>query len=200
MTITCSAWTITQNGTSKHLKLSTLEALLHICQEGFFNTVKLTRKEFKYCFDEYFDAIRNYVYYRSNDSDLATDLAQDVFMKIWEKQFDFEETRTKSLLYKMASDAFISHLRKNQVSDKYLGSIELSYNGQDPQKALQYTELKARYQKSLTELPENQREVFLMSRADELTYKEIAERLGLSIKAVEKRMSLAIKTLKKKLL
>ena len=160
----------------------------------------MTRKEFKYCFDEYFDAIRNYVYYRSNDSDLATDLAQDVFIKLWEKQVDFEESRTKSLLYKMASNAFVSQVRKNQVSDKYLASIELSYDDQDPQKALQYTELRAHYHKALTELPENQREVFLMNRSDELTYREIAERLELSVKAVEKRMSLAIKTLKQKLL
>jgi RNA polymerase sigma-70 factor (family 1) len=160
----------------------------------------LTKQEFKYCFDAYFDAIRNYVYYRSGDVDLATDIAQDVLMKLWEKQVDFEESRTKSLLYKMASDAFVSQVRKNQVSDKYLGSIELSFNDQDPHKELQYTELKARYQKVLAELTENQREVFLMNRSEELTYKEIAERLGLSVKAVEKRMSLAIKTLKQKLL
>jgi RNA polymerase sigma-70 factor (ECF subfamily) len=48
-------------------------------------------------------------------------------------------------------------------------------------------------------MPENQRVVFLMSRMEDLTYREIAERLELSIKAVEKRMSLALKLLKAKL-
>lgn len=121
-------------------------------------------------------------------------------MKLWEKQLDFDENGTKSLLYKMASDAFVTHVRRMKVSDKYLDTIELSFDDQDPQKALQYEELKGRYQAALTDLPQNQRDVFLMSRTDELTYKEIAERLELSVKAVEKRMSLAIKTLKQKLL
>ena len=39
--------------------------------------------------------------------------------------------------------------------------------------------------------------MFLMSRIDKMKYKEIAEALGLSVKAIEKRMHLALKTLRK---
>ena len=46
---------------------------------------------------------------------------------------------------------------------------------------------------------EKQRSVFLMSRMEDMTYKEIAERLDLSVKAVEKRMSIALAELKKRL-
>ena len=48
-------------------------------------------------------------------------------------------------------------------------------------------------------MPEKQRTVFLMSRVEDLKYKEIAERLDLSQKAVEKRMSLALAFLKEKI-
>ena len=47
-----------------------------------------------------------------------------------------------------------------------------------------------------SELPENQRVVFLMNRIDDMTYGQIAERLGVGVKAVEKRMHGALKFLR----
>jgi len=160
----------------------------------------LTREDFKQCFDLYFDVIRNYVYYRSGNADVASDIAQDVFLKLWEKQIDFEGARTKSLLYKMASDAFVSYLRKNNSAQNYVRSIPLHWDDRDPQKTLQHQELSKRYEQTLAALPENMRSVFLMNRVDEMTYKEIADCLKLSVKAVEKRMSATIKILKKALI
>lgn len=157
----------------------------------------MTQAEFKNCFNEYFDAIRRYMYYRSGDAALSTDIAQEVFMKIWEKQFDTKNI--KGLLYKIANDLYISHLRKNKVANTYIDTLNLSLNAMSGQDALQYEELKENYEKALAALPEKQRVVFLMSRMESLTYKEIAERLDLSVKAIEKRMSLAIATLKQKL-
>ena len=160
----------------------------------------LKRQEFKICFDEYFDAIRRYLVYRGADTELATDIAQDVFMKLWEKNLEFEEGRTKSLLYKMASDAFVSHFRKTQVAKKYDQSVELKVESNDPQKQLEYEEVNGQYLIVLSTMGEKQREVFLMNRIEEMTYKEIAERLGLSVKAVEKRMSQAIGLLRERLI
>ena len=160
----------------------------------------MTQTEFKYCFYEYFDAIRRYLVYRGADSDLATDISQDVFMKLWQKELEYEEKGTKSLLYKMASDAFISHFRKTKVAAKYEQSMELKIETDDPEKQLQYKEMEASYLRALEELPEKQRDVFLMNRSEELTYREIAERLGLSVKAVEKRMSQALSFLRERLI
>ena len=160
----------------------------------------MTRQEFKTCFDQYFDAIRRYLVYRGADEELATDISQDVFMKLWQKDLDFEEPGTKSLLYKMASDAFVSHYRKTQVAAKYEQTMELKVESNDPQKQLEYEELHGQYLKALSAMNEKQREVFLMNRTEEMTYKEIAERLDLSVKAVEKRMSQAIGFLREKLI
>ena len=160
----------------------------------------MTRQEFKTCFDQYFDAIRRYLVYRGADEELATDISQDVFMKLWQKDLDFEEPGTKSLLYKMASDAFSSHFRKTKVAAKYEQTMELKVESNDPQKQLEYEELHGQYLKALSAMNEKQREVFLMNRTEEMTYKEIAERLDLSVKAVEKRMSQAIGFLREKLI
>ena len=79
--------------------------------------------------------------------------------------------------------------------------LALSYDdlNTDNEHNLEYQELKENYEATLSMLPLNQREVFLMSRMEELTYKEIAERLEISVKAVEKRMSLTLKELRKAL-
>jgi RNA polymerase sigma factor (sigma-70 family) len=138
--------------------------------------------------------------YRGADEELATDISQDVFMKLWQKDLDFEEPGTKSLLYKMASDAFISHYRKTQVATKYEQTMELKVESNDSQKQLEYEELHGQYLNALSTMNEKQREVFLMNRTEEMTYKEIAERLNLSVKAVEKRMSQAIGFLREKLI
>ena len=150
----------------------------------------MTQEEFKGLFDKYFDSIRSYIYYRCGDTELATDIAQEVFMQVWEKQFEIQNGKIKSLLYKMSGDLF---------EHRYLNSIELDYLEESPEEQAQLKELIIKYEKSLAELPENQRDVFLMSRNEGLKYSEIAERLNISIKAVEKRMNKALSYLREAL-
>jgi len=59
--------------------------------------------------------------------------------------------------------------------------------------------VKENYSKALASMPEKQRTVFLLSRTDNLKYREIAEMLEISVKAVEKRMKLALEHLRKHL-
>lgn len=157
----------------------------------------MTKKEFKIIYDLYFDHIRRYIYYRSGNEELATDIAQETFMKIWEKDFDYHPIKTKSLLYKIALDYFITQYRKAKIETKYLNEVRFNFTEETSTNLLEYQELKTQYEKILADLPSKQRDVFLMSRLEGFTYKEIAERLELSVKAVEKRMSLALGVLKK---
>lgn len=157
----------------------------------------MTREEFKNIFDTHFNGVRNYIYYRSGDKDLATDVAQETFMKLWEKRPELLNGNTKALLFKIAGDLLISNLRKRNVEIKYraiAGTIELS---ESPYDLLRYKELLQNYGKALENLPEKQRSVFLMSRMEGLKYQEIADSVGVSIKAVEKRMKNALEYLRK---
>jgi RNA polymerase sigma-70 factor (ECF subfamily) len=159
----------------------------------------LTKEEFKVLFDSYFDAVRSYLFYRGADKEQASDLAQDVFMRIWEKQLDVNQKTALRLLYKMASDMFISRYRRETLEMNYMNSLKNDRVENSPEDQLQYNELKEKYTKALAALGEKQRTVFLMARMEGLKYHEIAERLNLSVKAVEKRMSIALDYLKKAL-
>jgi len=168
-------------------------------QHFFTRTNHLTKEEFKIIYDEHFDAIRRYIYYRCGNEEIATDISQESFITVWEKKFDYHPHKTKSLLYKIALDKYLTFYRRGKVEEKYLKEVKLSFVEGDEGKLLEYKELMAQHEKTLATLPEKQREVFLMSRLEGLTYKEISERLEIGVKAVEKRMSLALGVLKKEI-
>jgi RNA polymerase sigma-70 factor (ECF subfamily) len=159
----------------------------------------LTKEEFKILFDTYYDSVRSYLYYRGAEKEQASDLAQDVFLRIWEKQLNIDPKTALRLLYKIANDMFISRYRREELEMNYRKSLKKDTVDFSPEDQLRYNELFANYTKALAALSEKQRTVFLMARMEGLKYQEIAERLNLSVKAIEKRMSIALACLRKAL-
>lgn len=157
----------------------------------------MTKETFKEIFDLHFDEIRRYVFYRCGDKDLSTDIAQDVFLKVWEKQLISDPKSVKGLLYKIAGDLFVNQYRHKLVEQKYMNSFTLNQDDISPEDVTVYNEMKLAYEKALGQLSEKQRTVFLMSRIDRMKYGEIAEKLNISVKAVEKRMTKALAFLRK---
>ena len=157
----------------------------------------MNREEFKQLFDTYFNCIRNYIFYRSGDQELATDVAQETFLTLWEKTPKLVNGNIKALLFKIAGDIFISHLRKRKVVLKYKAKFVDEEFSESPYDLMHYKELLRNYEITLESLPEKQRTVFLLSRMDGMKYFEIADNLGISAKAVEKRMKNALEYLRK---
>lgn len=159
----------------------------------------MNHQVFQQLFDQYFERVRNYIFYRCGDPELATDIAQDTFMRIWEKKLIPDKEKEKALLFKIAGDIFISDYRRKQTALKFAETTNNELVSQSVDHEIFNNELTAMYEKALSQMKENQRIVFLMSRNDGLKYREIAEHLDISIKAVEKRMSEALDYLKAQL-
>lgn len=157
----------------------------------------MTRKEFKDLFETNFAPLRNYLFYRCGNTEVATDIAQEAFLKIWEKGDSIQPEIVKGLLYKIAGNLFVSHYRKEKRSFEFFENYIFDTKTQSPEDEMTFNQLKESYQKTLDRMREKQRTVFLMSRVENLKYAEIAETLGISQKAVEKRMNAALEHLRK---
>lgn len=131
---------------------------------------------------------------------MADDLCQETFIKVWEMWHKINQDTLKSLLYKIATN-----LMRNQI--KHLSVVYQFQKNNKPHESdstsadfeLRQEEYNQLLEQTLGKIPEKSREVFLMSRIDGLTYNEIAERLGLSVKAIEKRMHLALEIISNKM-
>jgi len=152
----------------------------------------LKKEAFSALFNSHFEDLRRYVLYRSGNEEVATDIAQETFMVIWEKQITIDPKKVKGLLFKIAGDLFITQYRKQQLAFNFFQTFQPNNNSSTPEDEINFEELKKAYDTALQSMPDKQRIVFLMSRVDEMKYKEIADHLGLSAKAIEKRMTQAL--------
>ena len=135
------------------------------------------------------------------DKDVAEDLAQDSFFVLWEKR-DEIQISVKSYLYRIAINKSFNHLQKSkkfvETKDGDLTEFESSENTTENQVNLVYAENEVK--QAIDSLPPACRAIFVMSRMDEMSYKEISESLEISIKTVENQMSKALRILREKLL
>lgn len=152
--------------------------------------------QFKLIFDEYYHPLKNFLYYKLGDIDLAEDITQEVFIKTWDKRDTIVTETVRSYLYKIANNLAINHF--NSAKTRFELKLERHDKpvSESPDYVMEKEEFATRLNQALANLSESQRVVFLMNRIDDLTYKEIAERLEISVKAVEKRMHGALENLR----
>ena len=137
----------------------------------------------------------------------AEDIVQDVFLKLWEKrEFLQPDTNLNAYLLTMVKNNCLNHLKHQQVVHRYNNNRktelqqEMAFNCyaldkfNNEQMDIESLEMLA--EKAIGELPEQCRKVFELSRYEGLKYREIAKRLGISVKTVETHISHALKILR----
>lgn len=160
---------------------------------------ELSREEFQSLFREYYKPVRGFIYYKCGDAEMAEDIAQDVFAKLWETRARIDKRTVKAYLYTIAQNTMINQLKRRQLHFRFLKNKSDDRDFDTPEKMIEMEEYSDKLQRVINALPEGGREVFLMNRLEDLTYNEIAERLGLSVKAIEKRMSKVLRILREEL-
>lgn len=156
----------------------------------------LEKSEFVELFNEMYQPIKNYVYYKTGDMNVAEDVVQDAFIKIWEKRNEIRQQTIKSLLYTIANNLCKNRFEHQQVVYEFANNYKHEHNNSSPEFELELKEFNNKLQHAIGKLKEKNRTVFLMNRIDGLTYKQIAEHLEISVKAIEKRMKIALSELK----
>jgi len=131
------------------------------------------------------------------------DIVQEVFVKIWESRDKVEDYKLlNSYIFTIAYNNSIDLIRKRISSNKYLEHLKYSASiNFTPTiiSQIEYNELSNQVEKLITNLPDRQKQVYLLHREKGLTYPEIAEKLGISKNTVENHMAKALKYLRQNL-
>jgi RNA polymerase sigma-70 factor (ECF subfamily) len=136
------------------------------------------------------------------ESGEAEDCVQEVFSGLWQKSGQLEiSVSLSSYLYTSIRNRVLNRIEHQRVKDAYLFSIQrfMKEGVSITDEQLRVRELTALIEKEIAALPEKMREVFELSRREELSHKEIAEKLNISDKTVKKQVSNALKILRGRL-
>jgi RNA polymerase sigma-70 factor (ECF subfamily) len=160
-----------------------------VCEEKTYERIYKTHSQ----------TLRNFIYYRCGDTQQAEDIVQNAFIKLWNHCSAVAVDKARGFLYKVARNEFLNQVSHKKVVLQHQVHLVKESNNETPQFLLEEQEFMIKLKRVIADLPEKQREVFLLSRIDKKKYSEIAEIVGISIKAVEKRMSQALITLREEI-
>jgi len=135
------------------------------------------------------------------DQGVAEELAQEVFLELWRRRESLaDDSSVAGYLMQAVRNRALNHLRHLAVQRKSVVYVEaLSEPAEHADAQAQANELQSALTEAIAELPPRTREVFVMSRERGLRYSEIADQLGVTVKAVEANMSRALRMLRDRL-
>ena len=160
---------------------------------------KSCEQAFNTLFNQYIEPVTKYAYGICRNTDMANDVAQDVFVKVWDKRKTLDPERSfKYFLFVLTRNIIVSHFRKHSSYKKYRAHFQHVNSVADESLAHQINanELFSILKKAIETLPARRKTVFQLSRDERLTYREIGERLNISPRTVEVHIALALKNIR----
>lgn len=156
---------------------------------------------FEQIFKSHFRRLHAYACTILRDEATAEEMVQNVFYKLWEKKEQLEVQQSiTAYLYRAVYHESLNHLKHTKVKAAHHAyTMHTSTEEHNPSERTGLKELQQRLDIALKELPEQCRAIFQMSRFEELKYREIADRLDISVKTVENQMGKALRILREQL-
>lgn len=136
------------------------------------------------------------------DRNLAEDLVQEVFYEVWRKRATLTINQSlRAYLKRAAVNRTLNYIRDQRliVDDESAMPFDLASDQVGAVQQLEVEELQEQIEAAISDLPERCRLVFGLSRFEEMSNKEIAAHLDISVKTVENQMTKALRLLREKL-
>lgn len=159
----------------------------------------LTNTHLRQLYDEHQPSLLNFAIYLVGSREDAMEIVNDVYVSLWQNRHTYNEIRSiKSYLFSAVKNRSINQIKKKKIEVTHLwpDNEESSFRADA---AVDEKDHKVALENLMDQLPPKCRQIFVMSRIDELSYAEIAELLDLSIKTVENQMGKALKIFRKKM-
>jgi RNA polymerase sigma-70 factor, ECF subfamily len=158
--------------------------------------------KFEQLYHKSFNALCNKARQMTNDADAAKDIVQNVFLRFWNmKDSLFINTTPEAYLYKAVVNETLNYLDKNKRLSNIQDHKEIQHleSAQNTEEEIHFNELQQKVNTLLAQMPLKCRNVFLLSRFENMTYKEIAAFLNISENTVDNHIKKALSLFRKTL-
>ena len=156
-------------------------------------------------FTEVYDRFSPKIFYQVNqmlrDPEVAKDITQELFITVWSKAVNIrDDVKLGGYLYVAAQNSVFKYIQRSKLQGDYLQSLaEFSSQLRDTTtESIDEKELHKLIDLHISKLPPKMREIFELSRVEELSYREIAVQLDISEQTVKNQVSSALKILREK--
>lgn len=163
-----------------------------------------TAKGFEAIFKAYYAKLIFFANRYVNDLYAAEEIVSDAFSFLWERkeQYQFDEDFS-GYLYKMVQNRALNYLKHKKIENEYVSYLQknnlLSETPAFEENPIYQKEFEHYINEAIEHLPQRCKEVFKLSRFEDLRNKEIAQQLNISLKTVERQMTIALEKLRFKL-
>ncbi len=149
---------------------------------------------------EYAPKVRDFAFRFVQNEEEAADITHDIFFKLWEMRKSLSEiTSIKAYLFRMTKNAILNNYRQKLIHDKYSDDIRKhnTEESDDTDSSVTTSDLLEMIELAIDRMPEQRKRVFCMSRYENMSYEQIAEKLDISPKTVQYHISMALAELRK---
>ncbi len=164
------------------------------------NQIRLgKRSAFNQFFKKYWSGLYVYAFNILKSAETCEDIVQNVFVDFWQK-VQYQDIRNpKAYLYKAVKFQVLNQIRIKSIHKKHLDQFKIIFSVQNLEDEIIFRELDNLILENIKKLPDRCREVFELSRIHDLSNKEIADKLGISVQTVKNQISTALRLLRKAL-
>ena len=153
-------------------------------------------------FERYSMLLIAHAYKMLADQDAANDVVQDVLLNLWQKRERLDlNTSLSAYLYTATRNRIFNRKSHQKIVDRYADTMIAYMEGThtDSDDLVREKELMALIEKEIRGLPDKMREVFILYKMEDLSYQEIADRLGITDRTARQQVYNALKILKTKI-
>ena len=159
--------------------------------------MQFSEKQFSKYFHTHYRPLCLHALHFMGNAEEAEDVVQEIFMKLWDKREQLETIQSiKSYLYKAVRNNCLTRIRDAKPTTPLETVAHDQLLPEDEQE--ERSEMEARIWKMIDELPERRRQIFLMAKRDGLSYRDISEQTGLTVKTIENHVFRAMQSLRTK--
>lgn len=161
-----------------------------------------TRAGYEQLFNAHYSRMVAYAHNFLKEQEASEEVCQEVFFQLWiNRDKTVIKTAISSYLYRAVRNRCINLIKHIAIRETYkqYNSEQIEKSDNDFTDTLTVSELDQKIRSAIDQMPLQRKKIFIMSRYEEMTYKEIADKMGLSKKTIENQMGKALQYLREEL-